>query len=241
MGDTLAAVNGDLSSVFLLSLLAMFNPTLLAAVTVMMLLPNPKKLMFGYLLGAYTTSIALGLAIVFSLNGSSSVETAKNTLSPCEDIVVGLLVLLVAFVLGTGRDARLQERRRRRKTAKESSGPPKESWPERMLGRGSARITFVLGLVLSFPGVSYLAALDHIAKLDPGTVPTVLLVVGFCLMQQMLLELPLLGYTVAPEWTKDAVTRFRAWLGRSGRRAAIVGAAAIGALLVARGLVTLLS
>lgn len=238
--DTLAAVNGDLSSVFLLSLLAMFNPTLLAAVTVMMLLPNPKKLMFGYLLGAYTTSITLGLLIVFSLNGSSSVETARNTLSPSEDIVLGALALLVAFVLGTGRDARLQERRRRRKAAKESSGPPKESLPERMLGRGSARITFVLGLVLTFPGVSYLAALDRIAKLDPGTVPTVLLVVGFCLMQQLLLELPLLGYTVAPEWTEGAVARFRAWLGRSGRRAAIVGAAAIGVLLVVRGLATLL-
>ena len=195
-------MNGDLTSVFLLSLLAMFNPTLLAAVTVMMLLPNPKKLMFGYLLGAYTTSITLGLVIVFSLNGSSSVETAKNTLSPSEDIVVGLLVLLVAFVLGTGRDARLQERRRRRKAAKEGSGTAKESWPERMLGRGSARITFVLGLVLSFPGVSYLAGLDHIAKLDPGTAPTVLLVVGFCLVQQLLLELPLFGYAVAPEWTR---------------------------------------
>jgi hypothetical protein len=234
-------VNGDLSSVFLLSLFAMFNPTLLAAVTVMMLLPNPKKLMFGYLLGAYTTSITLGLLIVFSLNGSSSVETAKNTLSPCEDIVVGLLALLVAFVLGTGRDARLQERRRRRKEGKEASGEVKESWPERMLGRGSARVTFALGVVLTFPGVSYLAALDRIAKLDPGTVPTVLLVVGFCLMQQMLLELPLLGYAVAPEWTQDAVTRFRAWLGRSGRRAAVIGAAVIGALLIARGLATLLS
>lgn len=45
----------------------MFNPTLLAAVTMMLLLPNPKRLMPGYLLGAYTTSITLGLVIVFSL------------------------------------------------------------------------------------------------------------------------------------------------------------------------------
>ncbi len=233
-------MNGDLSSVFLLSLLAMFNPTLLAAVTVMMLLPNTKRLMLGYLLGAYTTSITLGLAIVFSLNGSGAVETARNTLSPSEDIALGLLLLLVAFVLGTGRDARLQERRRRRKEAKESSGEARESWPERMLGRGSARVTFALGVVLTFPGVSYLAALNHIAKLDPGTVPTVLLVVGFCLMQQLLLEAPLLGYAIAPDWTQDAVTRFRAWLGRSGRRAAVIGAAAIGALLLIRGLITLL-
>ena len=56
----------------------MFNPTLLAAVTVMMLLPGTKRLMFGYLLGAYFTSITLGLLIVFSLNDSSSTSTAKR-------------------------------------------------------------------------------------------------------------------------------------------------------------------
>jgi Sap, sulfolipid-1-addressing protein len=228
----------DLASIFLLSLLAMFTPTLLAAVTVMMLLPNPKKLMLGYLLGAYTTSISLGLLIVFSLNDTSSVSTAKSTLSPSEDIVVGLITLLVAFVLGTGRDARLRERRQRRKEAKEAK--PKESLPERMLGRGSARVTFAVGVVLTFPGVSYLTALNHMAKLDAGTVPTVLLVVGFCLVQQLLLELPLLGFAIAPERTQDAVTRFRAWLDRSGRGAATVGAAVIGILLLIRGLAGLL-
>ena len=63
----------------------------------------------------------------------------------------------------------------------------------------------------------------------------------FCVIQQALLELPLVGYAVAPEWTQDAVERFRAWLGRNGRRAAIYGAAAIGALLLVRGFVTLLT
>ncbi len=231
----------DLTSIFLLSLLAMFTPTLLAAVTVMMLLPNPKKLMLGYLLGAYTTSISLGLLIVFSLHGSASVSTAKHTLGPGEDIVVGALALLVAFVLGTGRDAPLQERRQRRREAKEAAGEVKESWPDRMLGRGSARVTFAVGVVLTLPGVSYLTALDRMAKLDAGVAATVLLVVGFCLIQQMLLELPLLGYAIAPEWTQDAVTRFRAWLGRNGRRAGTILAAVIGVLLVLRGVITLLA
>jgi hypothetical protein len=229
----------DLASIFFLSLLAMFTPTLLAAVTVMMLLPNPKRLMLGYLLGAYTTSITLGLLIVFSLHGSDSVETA-HTMGPIEDIVVGLLALLVAYVLGSGRDARLQERRRHRKEAKEGE-EKKESLPERLLGRGSPRITFVVGVLLTFPGVSYLTALDRMAKLDAGVPETVLLVVAFCLIQQMLLELPLLGYAFAPDWTKDAVARFRAWLGRNGRKAGVTLAAAIGALLVLRGVIALLT
>lgn len=230
---------GDLGSIIGLSLLAMFNPTLLAAVTVMMLLPNTKKLMLGYLLGAYLTSISLGLAIVFSLHGSGSVESARHTLSPLEDIVVGLIALIVGFVLKTGRAAELRERRQRRK--EEKAGEKKQSLPERLLGRGSARVTFAVGVVLTFPGVSYLAALDRMAKLDWATLPTALLVVGFCVMQQMLLELPLVGYAVAPDWTQDAVVRFRDWLGRNGRRVVANGAVVIGVLLLGRGLITLLT
>jgi Sap-like sulfolipid-1-addressing protein len=230
-----------MATVFFLSLLAMFNPTLLAATTVMMLLPNTKKLMLGYLLGAYLTSISLGLLVVFSLHGSGSAESARHTLSPLEDIVVGLIALLVAYVLGTDRDAALKERRRRRKEAKQGDGKPKEPLPLRMLGKGSARITFAVGAALSFPGVSYLAALDRMTKLDYGTVATAALVVAFCLIQQLLLELPLIGYAVAPDWTEGAIVRFRTWLARNGRRAGIYVAAAIGALLLLRGLITLLA
>ena len=237
-------MTNDLVDIFLLSLVSMFNPTLLAAVTVMMLLPSPKRLMSGYLLGAYTTSITLGLVIVFALPGSSTESTSKHTIGPLEDIAVGLLAVLIAFVLGTGRDQPFQERRREKKEAtlkaKEEAGKPTESLPMRMLGKGDPKVTFVVGAVLSFPGVSYLDALDHIHKLNPGTVPTILLVVFFCLMQQILIEVPLLGYAFAPESTQDKVTRFKTWMARRGRTAAVIGAAVIGVVLLARGLITLL-
>ena len=42
----------DVTAIFLLSLVVMFTPTLLAAVRFMMLLPNPNRVMLGYLLGA---------------------------------------------------------------------------------------------------------------------------------------------------------------------------------------------
>jgi len=237
-------MGNNLLDIFLLSLLAMFNPSLLAAVTVMLLLPNPKRLMAGYLLGAYTTSITLGLVIVLSLHGSSTESTSKHTVSPVEDIVVGVLLAAIAFVLATGRDARFQQRRREKKDtklkAREAAGKPTESLPLRMLGKGDPKVTFVVGAVLSFPGVSYLDALDHIHKLNPGTVPTVLLVIGFCLMQQLLLEVPLLGYLFAPEATQDKITRFRNWMGRKGRTIAVIGAAALAAWLILRGVITLL-
>ncbi len=237
-------MSSDLVDVFLLSLVAMFNPTLLAATTVMLLMPNPKRLMTGYLLGAYMTSITLGLLIVFSLHGSGTESTSKHTVSPIEDLVVGLLSLTLAWVLRTGRDQPFQQRRQAKKEAKlearRAAGKPTESLPLRMLGKGDPKITFVVGAVLTFPGVSYLDALDHIHKLDPGTVATVALVVFFCLMQQIFLELPLVGYLFAPDRTQDTVDRFRAWMGRSGRTAAVVGAGVIGVWLTARGVITLL-
>jgi Sap, sulfolipid-1-addressing protein len=237
-------MSNDLVSVFLLSLVAMANPTLLAAVTVMLLMPKPKRLMLGYLLGAYTTSITAGLLIVFSLQGSGAESTSKHKVSPIEDIVVGLLCVAVAWVLLTGRDQPLRERRQRKKEAKlrakQEAGKPTESLPLRLLGRGDPKVTFVVGALLSYPGVSYLDALDHIHKLNPGTVATVALILFFCAMQQLLLELPLLGYLFSPERTQAAVSNFKAWMARSGRSAAVIGAAAIGLLLLIRGVITLI-
>src|SRR2546423_5356459 len=58
----------SMSRVLLFSLTAALYPTLLAATTVMLVLPNPKRLLLGYLLGALMTSVTLGLVIVFALD-----------------------------------------------------------------------------------------------------------------------------------------------------------------------------
>lgn len=227
---------GDVGSVLALALLAMLNPTLLAAVTVMMLLPETKKLMLGYLLGAYLTSISVGLLIVFSLHNTGAADTARASLTPAEDLVFGLIALVVGIVLRTGRADALRDRRRRRKEAKEK----KEPWTQRLLGRGSARVTFAVGVLLSFPGASYLVGLDRIAHLDAGAGAAVLLVIVFCMIQMVLLELPLIGYAVAPEWTQGAVRRFREWIALNGVRVAGEIAIVIGVLLLLRGTLELL-
>lgn len=61
-----------LSRVFLLALTAALNPTLLAATAVMLLVSNQRRLLLGYLLGAYTTGITVGLAIEYWLHGSAT-------------------------------------------------------------------------------------------------------------------------------------------------------------------------
>jgi Sap, sulfolipid-1-addressing protein len=227
-----------LGQVILLSLAASFNPTLVAVTTVMLLLDKPARLMGGYLLGAYLTSITLGLVIVFSLSDSSTTNTTENTINPAVDIALGAILLAVAFVLYTGRWERHKQRREVKKADKPDKEPPR--W-QRELSKGSPRTTFIIGALLTLPGASYLAGLHQIHKLKYSTTATVLLVIGFNIVMLWLLEVPLASFLVAPEWTPRAIDRAKAWVSRHAHVFAIRVSAAVGALLVIKGIVGLVS
>jgi hypothetical protein len=225
---------------FLPALTAAANPSLLAAVTVMFLLPSPRRLLLGYLLGAYTTSITCGLVIVFVLHDSGAVSTTRRSIGPAEDLALGAIALLIAFVLGTGKDEPVRERRKERKLAKRGDRAKKDPLAARWLGRGSPRVAFAVGAVLTLPGVSYLIGLHRIGEQDLSAVWAVLAVIAFNLIMLVLIEVPLIGYAIAPERTEGAVRDFKAWLARRGRLIAVVGASAVGVLLIVRGLIELL-
>src|SRR5262245_4471773 len=161
-----------MSKVFLFALTAALNPTLLTATTVMLLLPNPKRLMLGYLAGALTNGIIVGIAIVEWLSGSGVVSDTKHTLSPAVKLALGLLALIGAWVVHAGGVARARIRREEKRAGEPAKTP---RWQEALSG-GSGRTTFLVGLVLSFPGASYLASLTAISKQDltpAGVVVTV--------------------------------------------------------------------
>ncbi len=111
--------------VFVFSLTAALNLTLLAAVTVMLTLPNPKRLLLGYLLGAALTGVTCGLLLVFLLPGSSTASTAKRTISPIIDLALGILILLIVIRVARGRD------RRRRAWSKRCHEKAKDKHPPR--------------------------------------------------------------------------------------------------------------
>jgi hypothetical protein len=136
----------------------------------------------------------------------------------------------------------VKERRKAKKG--ESDAEDAEKGPsrvEQLLGRGDARITFALGVVFTLPGVAYLAALHDLQQLEYGAAGEVLVILGFNVMLLVLLEIPLVGYLVAPERTVVAVRGFRTWLTHSSRRIAVVGAAGIGVILLVRGAIGFLT
>ena len=210
------------------------NPTLVAATTVMLLLQRPARLMLGYWFGAILTGVTLGLVIVFTLEGSGFEQAAKKTAHPAIALTLAGLLLLVVLVLATGRDKPFEERRQVRREGKD---PPR--W-QRWMQKGDPKITFVIGVLLSFPGASYLVALDTLDKLHYSTFGTVLVVIGFCLVGLVLLEIPLVAFRLAPEQTPAAIERAKAWAGAHWRRIAICGLSVIAAGLAIIGIAELL-
>jgi hypothetical protein len=219
------------------SLSSAANPTLIAATTVMLIFPRPKKLMLGYLAGALTTSVTLGIVIVRTLETSGAVSTAKHTVNPIVDLALGAILLVVAGVLATDRDRRVREARARRKARAEPKTPRWQQW----LGRGNPKVTFAVGAVLTLPGASYLAALTSLARLNYGLAGDVSVVILINAVMLLLIEVPLVCFVLAPEWTPAAIDRAKTAVQQHGRRILLTGLTVIGSLLIARGVITLLA
>ncbi|HST17089.1 MAG TPA: GAP family protein [Gaiellaceae bacterium] len=222
---------------FLFAFTAALNPTLLTATTVMLLLPSPKRLMLGYLAGAFTTGMVVGIAIVEWMSDSGVVSSTKHTLAPSLDFAFGVIALLAAYVVQSGRVARARARRAEKRSDKPKK-PPR--WQEALSG-GSARTTFVIGLLLSFPGASYLASLTEISRQNLGTVEVVLAVLAVNIVMLALLEVPLVCFALAPEWTPLAIERFKGWLAVHGGKVLVIALTAIGCIFILRGVLTIVS
>jgi hypothetical protein len=226
-----------MGEVVVLAFTAAFNPTEVAAIAVMLLLPRSERLMLGYWLGAMLSGVASGSVIVFALKGTGAEHTTRHTVGPVVWLVVAALLVIAAFALARGEDKRLRERRRERHPKKENKTP---KW-QQTLSEGNVWHTFVVGILLSFPGASYLAALDRIIHLHYATVVTVLVLIGVNLVQNILIEAPLLAFRIWPTQTPAAIDRVKAWASSHAREYGSWALALLGVGLAIPSVIALLS
>jgi hypothetical protein len=224
-----------MGDVYVFALTAAANPTLLAATTLLLTLPRPKRLLLGYWFGAVITIVTWGLVLVFAVSDSAA-STTKHTVSSVIQITLGAFILVIVFVVATGRDRRRRAWSERRREKAKDKPPPR--WRQ-TLSKGSARDTFVIGILLSFPGASFIAGMSQLSKQKIGTTATVFAVIAFALIELLILEVPLIGYTLSPERTDAAVARFSEWLRRRGGLVLLIGASVIGAVLIIQGVANL--
>jgi hypothetical protein len=190
---------------------------------------HPQRLLASFLAGGFLAATSVGIAIVFSLQDTSVDSSSSRSLDPIVYFVGAGLALIAAYVVD-----RKQLLVKKPKPVDES-GEKKPDRLQKALDRG-APYAFVAGIILcAFPGVSALVALKDIAQLGYSTSATVLVIICFFLIMFAFIELPLLGYFVAPERSTQATLRFNAWLDRNANPLAVRVLAGLGLLLIIRG------
>jgi hypothetical protein len=226
-----------MGSFFVFAFTAALNPTLVAVTTLLLTLPNPRRLLVGYVLGALAMSFTCGLLLVFALGTTSSASNdSKHYLSPIIDILFGGFILILVARVARHRDRVLQAWSEQRHQKHETKPPPR--W-KRTLSDATPRKAFLVALVLSLPGASFVAGMDQLSKQDLGAAAKVGLVLVFNLIQLLIIEIPLVGYFIKPQATDAAIKRFREFLSQHGNRMLLIGGTVVGLLILARGVIRL--
>ena len=222
-----------MGDVFVIAVLAALDAGLLAATVVLLGRPRPARQLLAYLVGCMGFSIGIGLVIVLALHGSGVVKHPDPAVSAVIEIAAGALLLVVAVAVVLGRNAQWRPRRRRQDNADAHKRP---SLSERALGNDSLWIAWAAGALYSVPGAYYLAGLALLVKLDQPASIDVVAILGFNLVMFALLELPLLGFLVAPDRARALTERLNRWMTRHKRTLITVVAGVGGLYLLITGL-----
>jgi hypothetical protein len=218
----------------LLALLSAFWPTLVVIDVIAFQTSKPEQILLGFLAGGLLTTVVVGSLVVFALEdtdvGSSSVGSNSTAVI---DFVLAGLAFLCAYILA---------HRPVKPKKQEPSGKKGRAERTREAIEKGASLAFVGGILLNIvPGVFPLIALKDVAGAGYTHAQVVATLFVFYVIMFALVELPIVGYVFAENWTSGQVTKFNNWLNQNQRRVAVWVLNAGGVYLAARGVYALLT
>ena len=207
-----------------LALISSLYPLGLAAILLLTQANRPRPRVAVFLAGALTCTLAVGFVVVFALHDAGVGQSSQGSGQYWLRLVSGVAFMVAAVVLA-------------RRLPKPHSGPSRVS---RAANEGGLFAIFVVGIALYLPAPTYLAALEEVGstKLSPAAAAVwVLIVVALVLIT---VEVPVLLFLLAPDWTVPKLEAVNAWLDRHGRALLVWVVGAIGLWLFVQGLAGLL-
>src|SRR5215472_12173736 len=207
-----------------LALISSLYPLGLAAILLLTQTNRPRPRVGVFLAGALACTLAIGFVFVFALHGAGVGQSSRGSDQYWLRLVSGVAFMAAAVVLA-------------RRPPKPHGGPSRLS---RAANEGGLLAIFVTGIALYLPSPTYLAALENVGttKMSPqATAVWVLIVVALVLIT---VEVPVLLFLLAPDWTVPKLEAVNAWLDRHGHTLLVWVVAAIGLWLFLDGLVGLL-
>jgi hypothetical protein len=209
-----------LVTVLLMALAVSVEPFRIGMTVLMLNRPRPSLQLLAFLCGGYAMGMTVGLVVLFvfrhALLGSSHFTL------PNVQILIGVLALIAAAIVLIHGRRKLQPNR--------LTGSA-----QRLLNGPSLLVAGIAGLGIALPSVDYLAALAVILASGAAASTQVAALVAFNVVAFALVEIPLLGYVLAPQATLRWVESLHNWI-RSRRRVDVaIVLAAVGCVFLAVG------
>jgi hypothetical protein len=211
-----------LTAVLLIGTAVIFEPIRIGLAVLMLNRPRPLLQLLAFLGGGFAMGVGVGVVVLFVLR-STPLASGRFTLAQAQ-IAVGVVALLIAGVLATGRSARKLVRRPMAGAAvgghanamvEETSTVEPEGLSARMrnlLQGDRLWVAAVAGMATALPSANYMAALAVILASGASPLAQVQALVLFNMMAFALAEIPLVSYVVAPRKTRAVMTAFHEWI-----------------------------
>jgi hypothetical protein len=212
-----------LITILVMAIAVSLEPFRIGMTVLMLNRPRPMLQLLAFLCGGFAMGMTVGLVVLFGLR--SRLPGSTYFTLPRVQILIGVLALLVAAVLvmkpASSRDA----------------GPGKlTTQAQRLLNGRSLWVAGVAGLGIALPSVDYLAALAVILASGAAAMTQVGALLMFNIVAFALVEIPLLGYLLAPRATRTSMAALDDWI-RSRRRIEVATLlAGVGCVLLTVGL-----
>ncbi len=205
--------------------LAGLNPTALLIGAVYLGSANPRKMVLFYLVGAVIMTAVMGTALILIIRAGGLNHFSERT--PRYGLRLGLGVAALA--------AGILIARRKPKIAPPDGASPKQGRIARMTARPSPLTAVTVGVLLFYPSVNFIAAVQVIATAHTDLTLEAIALALVVLIDVLAVWLPLLLYLIAPDATTRTLRAFDGWLRAHQRILIIVGLVAGGVILIVNG------
>jgi Sap, sulfolipid-1-addressing protein len=213
----------------LIALAAMLSPTTLTfSVLALVVGDRPLRTGFWFYIGAFTATIAIGIAAAFVLGDvAASKSSTPKTWVAVVDVVFAAVI--IAWVIRSSR--------------RPPNPAQMQGMIDKMSGLATAPIAAIVGAgaALANPGGFIPLALKDISETDPTNIGYAIEWLFFTLVSLLPLAVALLLLVIAPDWTGRVLARARAWLERRAMTIAYVLLVLISLSLLRNGIAGLTS
>jgi hypothetical protein len=208
-----------------LALISSLYPLGLAAILLLAETARPRPRVGVFLIGALACTLTIGFVVVFVLHGAGVGQSSQQSGQYGLRLAIGLVFMAAAVFLA-------------RRPPRPNRGPSRVS---RAASQGGLFAIFVVGVALYLPSPTYLSALQVVGTTKMSAAATAVWVIIVVAIVLITVEVPVLLFLLAPDWTVPKLRAVNAWLDRNGHTLLVAVVGAIGVWEFLDGLVGLLS